>query len=191
MTDLVAENDVIESEPKLQICASATENGMSNKCCMTSGTTCWRISVTAARSSKFCWVDQPGYALMPAYMTKDNSIFCHGVHAVRKGTGITEEKDFAILSAQFKLPMCFGKLEVDASVKFIASLLLDVNDGPYGQQELKGKIMTTPIISGCTFPLRLPALLVNLGHPVVHGRREVAPTATTMVPYWRAVVQAR
>merc|ERR1712032_524928 len=44
--DLVVEKDVIESEPKMQNCASATENCMSNKCCMTSGTKCWRISDT-------------------------------------------------------------------------------------------------------------------------------------------------
>merc|ERR1711920_1056341 len=78
--DLVVEKDVIESEPKMQNCASATENCMSNKCCM----------------------EKPGYAFKPAYMTRDNSIFCYAVHAVKKGTGITGEKDLAILLAQLK-----------------------------------------------------------------------------------------
>merc|ERR1711933_111847 len=49
-----------------------------------------------------CWVEKPGYAFKPAYMTRDNSIFCYAVHAVKKGTGITGEKDLAILSAQLK-----------------------------------------------------------------------------------------
>jgi len=35
-------------------------------------------------------------------MTRDNSIFCYAVHTVKKGTGITGEKDLAILSAQLK-----------------------------------------------------------------------------------------
>merc|ERR1712032_1462946 len=88
--DLVVEKDVIESEPKMQNCASATENCMSNKCCMTSGTKCWRISDTTAKCSKMCpggncWVEKPGYAFKPAYMTRDNSIFCYAVHAVKKG----------------------------------------------------------------------------------------------------------
>merc|ERR1712242_76361 len=95
------------SEPKMQNCASATENCMSNKCCMTSGTKCWRISDTTAKCSKLCpggncWVEKPGYAFKPAYMTRDNSIFCYAVHAVKKGTGVTGEKDLAILSAQLK-----------------------------------------------------------------------------------------
>merc|ERR1712012_1240043 len=34
--------------------------------------------------------------------TRDNSIFCCAVHAVEQGTGITGEKDLAILSAQLK-----------------------------------------------------------------------------------------
>merc|ERR1719458_543491 len=76
--DLVVEKDMIESEPKMQNCASATENCMSNKCCMTSGTKCWRISDTTAKCSKMCpggncWVEKPGYAFKPAYMTRDNS----------------------------------------------------------------------------------------------------------------------
>jgi len=105
--DLVVEKDMIESEPKMQSCASATENCMSNKCCMTSGAKCWRISDTTAKCSKMCpggncWVEKPGYAFKPAYMTRDNSIFCYAVHAVKKGTGITGEKDLAILSAQLK-----------------------------------------------------------------------------------------
>merc|ERR1712032_436247 len=76
--DLVVEKDVIESEPKMQNCASATENCMSNKCCMTSGTKCWRISDTTAKCSKLCpggncWVEKPGYAFKPAYMTSSGT----------------------------------------------------------------------------------------------------------------------
>merc|ERR1711941_134839 len=105
--DLVVEKDVIESEPKMQNCASATENCMSNKCCMTSGAKCWRISDSTAKCSKFCpggicWVEKPAYAFKPAYMTRDNSIFCYAVHAVNPGKGITGEKALAILSAQLK-----------------------------------------------------------------------------------------
>merc|ERR1712008_611893 len=85
--DLVVQKDVIESEPKMQNCAATTENCMANKCCMTSGAKCWR------------WVEKPGYAFKPAYMTRDNSIFCYAVHAVKPGNGITGEKALAILSA--------------------------------------------------------------------------------------------
>merc|ERR1712156_736410 len=99
--------DMIESEPKMQNCASATENCMANKCCMTSGAKCWRISDATAKCSKLCpggncWVEKPGYAFKPAYMTRDNSIFCYAVYAAKKGTGVTGEKDLAILSAQLK-----------------------------------------------------------------------------------------
>jgi len=104
--DMVVEK-VIEAEPKMQSCASVTENCMSNKCCMTSGMKCWRISDTMAKCSKFCpggicWVEKPAYAFKPSYMTKDNSIFCYAVHANKQGDGITGEKDVAILSAQLK-----------------------------------------------------------------------------------------
>jgi len=105
--DMVAEKAMIESEPKMQNCASVTENCMPNKCCQTSGMKCWRISDKTAKCSKFCpggicWVEKPSYAFKPAYMTRDNSIFCYAVHAVKQGTGITGEKDLAILSAQLK-----------------------------------------------------------------------------------------
>merc|ERR1712086_756498 len=73
--DLVVEKDVIESEPKMQNCAATTENCMANKCCMTSGAKCWRISDTTAKCSKLCpggncWVEKPGYAFKPAYMQR-------------------------------------------------------------------------------------------------------------------------
>merc|ERR1712203_1043721 len=99
--------DMPKSAALSSVDASATENCMSNKCCMTSGTKCWRISDTTAKCSKLCpggncWVEKPGYAFKPAYMTRDNSIFCYAVYAAKKGTGITGEKDLAILSAQLK-----------------------------------------------------------------------------------------
>jgi len=105
--DMVAEKFMIESEPKMQNCASVTDNCMTNKCCQTSGMKCWRISDKTAKCSKFCpggicWVEKPWYAFKPGYMTRDNSIFCYTVHQVKKGTGITGEKDLAILSAQLK-----------------------------------------------------------------------------------------
>merc|ERR1712117_467118 len=59
--DLVVEKDMIESEPKMQNCASATENCMANKCCMTSGAKCWRISDTIAKCSKLCLVATAGW----------------------------------------------------------------------------------------------------------------------------------
>merc|ERR1711920_134306 len=59
--DLVVEKDVIESEPKMQNCASATENCMSNKCCMTSGTKCWRISDTTASARRCAQVATAGW----------------------------------------------------------------------------------------------------------------------------------
>jgi len=105
--DLVVEKDMIEAEPKMQNCASVTENCMPNKCCQTSGMKCWRISDKMAKCSKLCpggicWVEKPSYAFKPAYMTRDNSIFCYAVHAVKQGPSITGEKDLAILSAQLK-----------------------------------------------------------------------------------------
>jgi len=105
--DLVVEKDMIESEPKMQNCASVSENCMSNKCCQTSGMKCWRISDKMAKCSKYCpggicWLEKPAYAFKPAYMTRDNSIFCYTVHQVKKGTGMTGEKDLVILSAQLR-----------------------------------------------------------------------------------------
>jgi len=105
--DLVVEKDMIEAEPKMQNCASVTENCMSNKCCQTSGMKCWRISDKTAKCSKLCpggicWVEKPSYAFKPAYMTRDNSIFCYAVHAVKPGPSTTGEKDLAILQAQLK-----------------------------------------------------------------------------------------
>merc|ERR1719461_1764890 len=105
--DMVVEKQMIESEPKMQNCASVTDNCMSNKCCQTSGMKCWRINDKTAKCSNLCpggicWVEKAAYAFKPAYMTRDNSIFCYAVHAVEQGTGITGEKDLAILSAQLK-----------------------------------------------------------------------------------------
>jgi len=105
--DLVVEKDVIESEPKMQNCAATADDCMANKCCMTSGFKCWRISDTKAKCSKLCpggncWVEKPGYAFKPASMTRDNSIFCYAVHAVKPGKNITGEKALAILSAQLR-----------------------------------------------------------------------------------------
>lgn len=105
--DMVVEKQMIESEPKMQNCASVTDNCMSNKCCQTSGMKCWRINDKTAKCSNLCpggicWVEKAAYAFKPAYMTRDNSIFCYAVHAVEQGTGLTGEKDLAILSAQLK-----------------------------------------------------------------------------------------
>jgi len=61
--------------------------------------------------------------------------------------------------------MSFGKMEGDASDKFIAYMLQDdIADGPYYKQEWEGMIQTTPIISGGMNALRLPAFFENLGH---------------------------
>ena len=84
--DMVVEKAMIESEPKMQNCASATENCMSNKCCQTSGNKCWRISDKMAKCSKLCpggicWVEQASYAFKPAcwpvYIVAGRSILCH------------------------------------------------------------------------------------------------------------------
>merc|ERR1712039_397336 len=54
----------IEATPKMQDCASTTDNCMANKCCKTSSMKCWRISDSVGRCSKTCpggncWVENP------------------------------------------------------------------------------------------------------------------------------------
>ena len=61
--------------------------------------------------------------------------------------------------------MSFGKMEGDASVKNIASMLQEGEaDGPYFHQTRAGMKQTTPVISGGMSALCLPAFFESLGH---------------------------
>jgi len=105
--DMATEEFVIEANPKMQDCAGATDNCMTNKCCKTSGMKCWRISDQTARCSKYCpggqcWVEKAWYSFKPAHMTRDNSIFCYTVYAVNKGKDIKNTKDLSILQTQLR-----------------------------------------------------------------------------------------
>jgi len=104
---MVTEEYTVEADPKMQDCAGATENCMSNKCCQRSGTKCWRISDSLAKCGKTCpggncWVEKAWYSFKPAHMTRDNSLFCYTVYAANKGKGITNDKDLKLLQTQLK-----------------------------------------------------------------------------------------
>jgi ribulose-bisphosphate carboxylase large chain len=61
--------------------------------------------------------------------------------------------------------MSFGKMEGEASDKYIAYMLeRDSADGPYFHQDWQGMNPTTAIISGGMNALRIPGFFSNLGH---------------------------
>jgi len=121
---------------------------------------CWRISDKTAKCSKFCpgglcWVEKPWYSFKPAYMTRDNSIFCYTVYAVAKGKGIENKKDLNILQTQLKngvgLFSCndwevFSDKDVQLSPTIKARVLPTNSEyGMYFRKDKKTHYINTPL----------------------------------------------
>lgn len=103
-SDFVME-ELIAAVPKMQQCATQTENCFGNKCCQTSGQTCWYTGPATAKCSVSCppgspcWVEKPWYAYKPGTPT-GTTLFCYTLYAAMKGPSLTNTKDLDILKHQ-------------------------------------------------------------------------------------------
>lgn len=97
--------EALAVEPRMEGCASKTENCMGNKCCQTSGYKCFRMDATTAKCASTCpggncWVEKPYYTFKPDKMIRDNSIFCFTVYLETRGTNLKDTKSLPILKTQ-------------------------------------------------------------------------------------------
>ena len=107
--DLSTELDeAINAAPKMENCADTDNNCFGNKCCKTTGYSCWNTGGQTGKCSLLCppgtpcWVEKAYYAFQPKTHTLSTSMYCYTVHSFNPAKK-NETKAYADAAAEVSI----------------------------------------------------------------------------------------